>query len=73
MLELLQESIAPVNLPYTLALGLVMGYWALYLVGAIGSDVLEFAGLDVDADVDVDVDADVDLDVDVDPDIDMDV
>lgn len=63
MFQLLQESIAPVNLPYTLVLGLVMGYWLLYIVGVFGSDVLEFAGLDFDADVDIDVDVDVDIDV----------
>ena len=72
MLELLQESIATVNLPYTLALGLAMGYWVLYLVGALGSDVLEFAGLDFDGDIDVDTDIDIDVDADIDMDIDTD-
>jgi hypothetical protein len=63
MLEVLRESIAVVNLPYTILLGLVIVYWILYLLGALGSDALDFAGLDADADVDVDADADVGADV----------
>ena len=66
MLEVLRESVSLVNLPYTFLLGLVILYWVLYLLGALGSEALDFAGLDVDADVDLDVDADADVDVDVD-------
>ena len=65
MSELLTESIKLVNLPFTILLGLVVLYWVLYLLGALGSDVLDFMGLDLDGDVDLDVDADVDADVDV--------
>jgi len=72
MLELLQESIAPVNLPYTFLLGLAVLYWAMYLLGAIGSDALDFLGLDLDVDADVDVGGDIDGDVDVDVDADLD-
>lgn len=70
MLELFYESIELVNLPYTILLGLMLFYWILYIVGAIGSDVLEFAGLDLDADADVDVGGDLDADVDGDVDLD---
>ncbi|NLY03025.1 MAG: YqiJ family protein [Rhodopirellula sp.] len=67
MLELWNQSIAAVNLPYTILLGLVFLYWILYIVGAVGEDLLDFAGLDVDADLDAGggVEADVDGDIDV--------
>lgn len=71
MMELFYESIAPVNLPYTVLLALVVLYWLLYIVGAVSEDALDFMGLDFDADVDVDVDADVDVDVDADIDADI--
>ncbi len=66
MYELLQECIRPVNLPYTVLFGLCLSYWVMYLLGVLGSDVLDFMeiDMDVDADVDMDVDADVDMDVD---------
>jgi hypothetical protein len=66
MLDVLRESVSPVNLPYTFLLALVILYWVLYLLGALGSEALDFAGLDVDADVDLDVDADADVDLDAD-------
>jgi hypothetical protein len=66
MMDLLSESVKLVNLPYTILLGLICLYWVLYLIGAIGSDALDFMGLDLDADADVDVDMDVDADVDAD-------
>ena len=44
MLDVLRESISLVNLPYTFLLGLVVLYWTLYLIGALGSDALDFAG-----------------------------
>lgn len=61
--EVLTHSMAAANLPYTILLGMVVLYWLLYILGAVGEDLLDFAGLDLDADVDVDIDADVDLDV----------
>ncbi len=65
MLQLFQESISLVNLPYTVLLGLVVFYWAMYLIGAVGSDALESLGLDFDADADLDVDVDADAQVGV--------
>ena len=67
-MELLHEAIWLSNLPYTFLFGLVILYWVLYLVGALGSDVLDFMGVDVDADVDIDAGADMDADVDLDVD-----
>ncbi len=60
MWELFTESIRTVNLPYTILLGLVCLYWVLYLVGAMGTDALDFLGVDLDVDVDVDADVDID-------------
>lgn len=59
MSELLTESIKPVNLPFSILLGLMVLYWVLYLLGAMGSDVLDFMGLDLDVDVDADGDLSV--------------
>lgn len=61
MSELLHESISLVNLPYTVLFVLVLVYWILYIVGAVGSDTLE--AIDLDLDVSVDGDADLDGDV----------
>jgi hypothetical protein len=63
MIELFQESIRIVNLPYTILFGLSVFYWMLYLVGVFGSDLLDF-DFDMDTDMDADVDVDVDVDVD---------
>lgn len=63
MSELLHESLSLVNLPYTVLLVLVVLYWALYILGAVGSDTLEAVGLDLDADIDADADVDIDGDV----------
>jgi len=60
MLELFHESIKVVNLPYTILFGAMLTYWSLYVVGALGSDFLDFMELDMgggDGDLDVDVDA----------------
>lgn len=57
MYELFQESIRPVNLPYTMLFGLTLFYWASYLVGVVGSDLLDF---DFDADLEGDAGADLD-------------
>jgi len=64
MLDLLEAAFSLVNLPYTILLILVVLYWGLYILGAVGDDVLDFLGLDFDGDVDVDADVDVDGDVD---------
>lgn len=59
MSELLHESISLVNLPYTILFVLVLIYWTLYILGAVGADTLEAIGLDLDADIDADADADI--------------
>lgn len=61
MKELWEQAILPYNLPLTILLVVMVGFWLLSLLGAVGMDALD---VDVDADVDVDVDADVDADGD---------
>ena len=61
MQELLTECLKLVNLPYTILFGGSMLYWILYVLGAVGADLLDF---DIDMDTDVDADADVDMDID---------
>jgi hypothetical protein len=46
MIEFLQLCFATVNLPYTMLLMAVFGYWILFLAGAVGLDALE---IDFDA------------------------
>lgn len=46
MKELWEQAILPYNLPFTILLGLVVVYWLLTLLGAIGADSLD-ADLDV--------------------------
>lgn len=58
MIELFQESIRPVNLPYTILFAISAFYWIFYLVGVFGSDLLDF-----DFDGDVDTGGDLDGDV----------
>jgi hypothetical protein len=62
--EVLRASIELVNLPYTILLVLMLLYWGLYLLGALGSEALDFLGMDLHADADVDVHADADVHVD---------
>ncbi len=62
MQEFLLETVKLVNLPYTLLFGSTMIYWVLYILGAVGADLLDF---DFDLDTDVDGDADIDLDGDL--------
>lgn len=47
MLEVLKESLWPANLPFTLLLLGVVGYWLLMILGAV-----DFDGVDVDLDAD---------------------
>ncbi len=68
MIELFNASIAMINLPFTVMLGLVVIYWLSVIVG-----VLDIESFDVDMDADIDLDVDVDVDVDVDADVDMDM
>ena len=64
-MELINAAFELVNLPYTILMIMVTGYWGLYMLGAVGSEALDFVGLDFDADVDVDTDVDADVDADV--------
>ena len=65
MLELIEASIAAVNIIPTVLLSFVMIYWITVIVGVIDVDTLDF-DLDMDLDADVDVDVDVDADVETD-------
>lgn len=53
MLEVFSEAIRPINLPFTILLGIVVLYWILVAVGAFGLDF----GADGDIDADVGADA----------------
>ncbi len=57
MIEFVNQSFSLFNLPATALLLLVLLYWAMVIVGAIGMDAVDF---DFDADVDVDIDGDFD-------------
>jgi hypothetical protein len=59
MNELLHEAFRLINLPFTTLLILVVGYWLLVALGAVG-------GPSPDADLDVGGDAHIDHDVDID-------
>lgn len=60
MLELFWAAVAPVNLPYTVLLGLVVVYWLMYVLGFLGSEALDAFDIDLDLNGNSDVDADVD-------------
>ena len=62
-MELFQQALSPVNLPFTILLALVLLYWATVFIGVLDLDFLDF---EVDAHADVDVDADVHVDADAD-------
>jgi hypothetical protein len=53
MWEVLDASMAAVNLPYTVFLGLILLYWLAVIVGGLDLDLFN---VEVDADVDVDTD-----------------
>ena len=67
MQALWQAALEPVNIFYTILLGIIILYWLSVFIGA-----LDLSAFDFDLDVDVDIDADIDLDVDVDADVDAD-
>ena len=74
MLEFIQLCFSPINLPFTLLMVCMLGYWGMFFLGAIGLDVLDDMDLDLDGDVDVDLDLDLDVDADIDVgDIDADI
>jgi hypothetical protein len=53
--EFLKECFLTVNLPVTVMLLTVLGYWLMVIVGVLGLDALD---LDLDADADIDADVD---------------
>ena len=55
MIELFQESMRLVNLPFTLLAGVAVLYWAMVVFGMADLDVVD---MDFDFDTDIDVDAD---------------
>lgn len=59
LMEFLAFCVSPINLAYTILLGLVVFYWLTVLVGALD---IEF--LDIDLDLDMDGDADVEFEMD---------
>ncbi|MEM7312397.1 MAG: hypothetical protein AAF497_04520, partial [Planctomycetota bacterium] len=71
-MEFIRLCFAPATVPFTIMLGLVVLYWFMVILGAVGMDTLD-VDMDMDADVDLDLDFDVDADVDVDFDVDADV
>ncbi|MBK1881099.1 hypothetical protein JIN85_01660 [Luteolibacter pohnpeiensis] len=60
MKELWEQALLPYNLPLTIALGVVVVFWLVSLLGAVGVDLLDFDLPDSDVDVDMDVDVDGD-------------
>ena len=55
MWEVLDASMAVVNLPYTVFLGLILLYWLAVIVGGLDLDLFN---VEIDADVDVDTNMD---------------
>ena len=51
-MELLNVSLQPVVLPFTVLMACVAAYWTLFIVGAVGLDMFDF---DIDIDTDLDV------------------
>lgn len=78
-MEVFRVSVQPMNLPFTVLLLLVLVYWIVYILGAVGMDALDVdtdldmdTGLDADLGGDLDVDADVGIDGDLDTDAGLD-
>jgi hypothetical protein len=63
MLEFIYEALRPVNLPFTVLLGVTTFYWILVGLGAL--DFNHDAGVDIGHDADVSVDAHADVHGDV--------
>ncbi|MEM7453510.1 MAG: hypothetical protein AAF456_04060 [Planctomycetota bacterium] len=57
-MEFITECFYTVNLPATLALLVMLGYWVMVISGVLGAETLDF-DFDVDADIDMDGDVDV--------------
>lgn len=58
MLELFTESFEPINLPFTILLIVVAGYWIIGLLGLVDLDALDGVGEGIDADGGVDLEGD---------------
>ncbi len=55
MPEIIQEAFRGINLPITIALGVILLYWIIAMLGMIDLDAIDgFLGLDTDVHVDVD-------------------
>jgi hypothetical protein len=61
MTDIFREAIWPLNLPFTILLGMALLYWLIVILGAVDFDWMP----DLDADT-VDLDADIDADLDAD-------
>ena len=58
MLELIRESILPVNLPFTILLGVIALYWIIGLLGLVDMEALDgVGGIEVDGLDGIDADA----------------
>lgn len=69
LLEIWSASIAPWNLPFTVLLVLVLGYWGFVILGVFDLDTSDVgldadAGMDVHADIGAEADAGVDMHAD---------
>ncbi len=62
-LELAKETIASVNIGYTVLFVLILLYWLSVFIGALDIDLFNI-DLDLDNDTDLDLDSDSDLEVD---------
>ncbi|MEM9480773.1 MAG: hypothetical protein AAGA58_14050 [Verrucomicrobiota bacterium] len=69
MTEIIEEAIRAYNLPLTILLGIVLGYWVFVAIGVASADAFDVdldmdmeGGIDLDADLDLDVDAEIDAD-----------
>ena len=59
MMELIQESLRMVNLPFTVLAGLTMVYWVMVVLGVLDVEAFD---LELDLEPDLDLAADVDAD-----------
>lgn len=54
LMQFLYACVSLVNLPYTIALGMVLLFWGIVILGALDLEMFDFdLGADADADVDV--------------------
>jgi len=59
MWEFVENCMAPINLPFSILLCIMILYWVLVVFGAMGLDLFD---IDIDTDMDVDVDAEFGMD-----------